>query len=299
MLQEEKTTTSLQESNNLRLLQSGYPKSGNYWLYKIIQQVLEQAQVPQQNFIINEPIYPLAQTWPLSYQEQASVNMVDILYNGSFYRISSIYRRKIDDMARYVAQNTHVWTHSDFCERSHRVFPLFSKIIYIIRDPRDMILSATRFQFSEYMQRHWPTWHETPEQYLQHELVPLAEKWRSHVSGYLQHARQYNIHVLFYERLLERFLSELASLLSYLGLNLRDEQQQQVEEAVSYSSLKQESPNHVRKARLYNWRKQLSEQQNEQVLEAAGNLIHQLGYPLRPQEEDQLPMLPESGGEPK
>ncbi|NJM16702.1 MAG: sulfotransferase domain-containing protein, partial [Bacteroidales bacterium] len=40
--------------------------------------------------------------------------------------------------------------------RCYSVFPKFDKIVYIVRDPRDVALSMARFQFTPYMQTYYP-----------------------------------------------------------------------------------------------------------------------------------------------
>ena len=82
----------------MKLLQNGFPRSGDYWLYTIIEKIYQEAQVSRDSFIKKHPIYKLAKTWPLSFPRQADVDMIDILYVGTFYRISSVFKKKIFDV---------------------------------------------------------------------------------------------------------------------------------------------------------------------------------------------------------
>ncbi len=135
----------------MKILQNGYPKSGNYWLYKIIDNIYKQASIEKYSFIKNHPIYDIAKHWELSYPQQVDIDMIDVLYVGTFFRISSVFRRKIADFSQYVNQTSHVWSHSNYCEKSAGVFNHFDKVIYIIRDPRDVLISSANFAFTPYM----------------------------------------------------------------------------------------------------------------------------------------------------
>src|SRR5690606_6747508 len=132
----------------MKLLQGGAPKCGNFWLYQLLQQVLKAAGQSPSSFIRNQPIYQLAQGWDLNYPSQAGIDVLDITDLQCSYRISSIYRMPAEPLQAYVAQTDHVWTHSPICKRSEQVFRLFDKKLYIIRDPRDRALSASRYYTS-------------------------------------------------------------------------------------------------------------------------------------------------------
>lgn len=273
----------------MKILQIGYPKSGNYWLYRIIQETLDMAGVEQKNFIRQHPIYPIAQEWELSYPEQVDINMMDILYSGCFFRISSIFRKRIEDPEAYINSNTHVWSHSNYCEMSEQVFPMFDKIIYIVRDPRDVALSKADFAFTPYMKKHYPTWHESPSQYLEVETENIARKWRSHVEEYLEHALRHNIMILFYERLQQNFIRELSLLLDYLGFSFSEKQTDKINRKVSAGRMREESPQHVRKARHYKWINEMPGEITMQMIDLTEDILKELDYPLQNNEE-QLPV---------
>lgn len=273
----------------MKILQIGYPKSGNYWLYRIIQETLDMTGVEQKNFIRQHPIYPIARKWELSYPEQVDINMMDILYSGCFFRISSIFRKRIEDPEAYINSNTHVWSHSNYCEMSEQIFPMFDKIIYIIRDPRDVLLSKADFAFTPYMKKHYPTWHESPSQYLGVEAENIAHKWRDHVEEYLEHAVRHNIMILFYERLQQNFIRELSLLLDYLGFSFSEKKKDEINRKVSAAQMREESPQHVRKARYYKWINEMPVEITMQMIDLTEDILKELNYPLQNNEE-QLPV---------
>lgn len=272
----------------MKILQIGYPKSGNYWLYKIIQESLDIAGIEKQNYIQQHPIYPIACTWELSYPEQVNINMMDILYPGCFFRISSIFRKRIENIQAYINGNTHIWSHSNYCAQSKKIFPLLDNIIYIIRDPRDVVLSKAEFAFTPYMKKHYPSWHKSPSQYLRAEAKNIAQSWNAHVAEYLREAERHNILILFYERFQQMFDQELGLLLNYLGFIFTARQRENIKHKVHFNRMKQRSPQHVRKARHYKWKENMPNTITKQITSITKDLLHKLNYPIIPTNQ-QLP----------
>jgi aryl sulfotransferase len=272
----------------MHILQIGYPKSGNYWLYKIIQEALDIAGIEQKNYIRHHPIYPIAREWALSYPEQVDINMMDILYPGCFFRISSIFRKRIEDLETYISSNTHIWSHSNYCPTSKQVFPLLDRIVYIIRDPRDVALSKADFAFTPYMMKHYPTWHKSSLEYLQEEAVTIAREWNAHIEDYMKYAERHHILILFYERLQQDFEQELQLLLYHLGFSFSANQRKRIARRVNAERMRRQSPQHVRKADHYKWMDEMPEDIIKQMNTITGDLLHELGYPIE-RAGEQLP----------
>ncbi len=277
----------------MNLLQISAPKSGSYWLYTILNQIMEKKGIAAKSYIQRQPVFDAAKSWQLSFKEQAGVDMMDIEEEGCYYRISSAFREPVSDLKEYASSCRQAWTHSTLCSTSFAALPLFNKRIYIIRDPRDRALSAARFAFTPYMQQYYPGSYASPEEYLEHEYERLLEQWVWHVGNYLLHQEQLDIHFVFYERLLFDFENELKALLSYLGLSLTSGEQQEIASAVSFSSMKANSPGHVQKGKFGKWSGKLSEPQKEIAVATAGPLLKMLHYPLQlAPNEVQLPSIP-------
>src|SRR5690606_13989557 len=111
----------------MSILQIGYPKCGNFWLYKILQQCMKLAKLEPAGFIRQQPIYRLAKEWELNYPEQAGIDVLEITDLQCRYRISSIFQMPIDDIETYTLQAQHVWTHSPVCKKTDEVLPYFEK----------------------------------------------------------------------------------------------------------------------------------------------------------------------------
>lgn len=274
------------------ILQLGAPKSGNFWLYKVLQQIIQQAGLPWSSFVKQQPIYPLAKSWELSYPEQADIDMLDVGPEHFFYRISSVFRMPVEDLEGYVSQASHIWSHADFSPLCYHLFSMVDKIVYIVRDPRDRALSEARFAFTPYMQKYYPHGQPDAETYLENYFEQILNHWVWHVGNYLLQKKEASIHFVFYERLLHDFSNELQRLLSYLGIRLSEEAISSIGAEVHFSSLKSDSPRHVHQGKSNRWMTQLSGAQKEKARQLAGPLMNLLSYPLEDHEE-QLPSLPE------
>jgi len=262
----------------MRILQIGSPKCGNLWLYKILEEILDACNQNQYSFIEQQPIYQLAKNWDLNYPEQAQIDMIDITDLQTSYRISSIYRMPIDNMKEYISKTGHVWTHSPICKSSEEVFSYFDKKLYIIRDPRDRAISASKYYCSPYMLKYFPQPEENPKRYLAKHFDELMQTWTWHVFDHLKFRKKYNIHILFYESFLLDFQNELDRLLDYLNLKLPADQKKTLEENVSFRKMKKENPKHLKKGIHGYWKEQLTEGQKHRATTIAGPLLKRLGY---------------------
>lgn len=268
----------------MKILQSGVPKCGNFWLYQIIQQILERSGRETIGFIEQQPIYSLAKNWELNFPGQARIDVLETTDLQDSYRVSSIFKMPIDDIREYVAQSNHVWTHSPVCKRSGEVLQLFDKKVYIIRDPRDRAISAAKYYCSDYMLKYFPQEEKDPERFLEKNLEKLVHEWVWHVWDYLRLSQEYNIHIAFFEGFNTHFQQELGLLLKYLEIDLNEGQRKELEEAVSFKSLKKENPKHLKKGGSGYWMDQLTEEQIETTNKIAGPLIRYLQYPERNQQ---------------
>lgn len=263
----------------MKILQGGAPKCGNFWLYNILQQLLTKAGVKTTSFIQKQPIYELAREWDLNYPSQASIDVLDITDLQYSYRISSIFRMPVQDIKTYLTETNHVWTHSPVCKRSGELFNLFDKKVYILRDPRDRAISASKYYTSDYMLKYYPQEETDAKGYLEKNFDELMVEWVWHVFDHLRLSQKHNIHIAFYEGFLLNFQQELHRLLSYLDLKLSEKEREELQDAMSFSTLKKHNPKHLKKGQSGYWMDQLTQEQVEKAEVIAGPLIRFLGYP--------------------
>lgn len=264
----------------MKILQSGAPKCGNFWLYQIIQKTLQRTGQKSLSHIEQHPIYPLAQTWDLNFPDQAKIDVLEITDLQLSYRISSIFKMPILDLSHYLSKTNHVWTHSPICKRSGELFRQMDKIVYIIRDPRDRAISAAKYYCSDYMLKYFPQEERDPSRFLYKNFDRLINEWVWHVWDHLRYSHQYQIHVTFYENWLDDFKGELRALMDYLGLRLPEEEKADLEKALSFETLKKTNPNHLRKGKAGDWLDVLTEEQVARAETLAGPLMDFLNYGL-------------------
>lgn len=263
----------------MNILQGGAPKCGNFWLYQILQQLLQKAGIDTSSFIQKQPIYALAKEWDLNYPSQASIDVLDITDLQYSYRISSIFRMPVKELQNYLSQTSHVWTHSPICKRSGELFNHFDKKVYIIRDPRDRAISASKYYTSEYMLKYYPQEETDFKRYLDKHFDTLMQEWVWHVFDHLRLSQEYTIHICFYEGFLLYFQEELGRLLNYLGIELNHSEKDELQDAMSFSTLKKDNPKHLKKGQSGYWMEQLREEQIKRADVIAGPLIRFLNYP--------------------
>lgn len=264
----------------MKILQGGAPKCGNFWLYQILQQILQSAGKSTKSFIEQQPIYSLAKEWELNFPDQAKIDVLEITDLQYRYRISSIYQMPIENIGDYISQSAHIWTHSPICKRSAELLRMFDKKVYIIRDPRDRAISAANYYCSPYMLKYFPQEEKDPQRFLENNFEALMVEWVWHVFDHLRLSSRYNIHIAFFERFLLDFKEEFDRLLKYLEISLSSSQIEAIEEAVSFDFLKKRNHKHLNKGKSGIWMNKLTAEQIEKSEIIAGPLIRFLGYPL-------------------
>lgn len=260
------------------ILQIGAPKCGNFWLYQIIQRILQISGYKTKSFIERQPIFELAKSWELNFPDQSKIDVLDITDLQYSYRISSIFKMPINNIAEYLQETPHIWTHSPFCKSSPEVFDLVSKKIYMIRDPRDRAISASKYYCSPYMLKYFPQEETDSETFLRKNFESLMHEWVWHVFDHLRYRERFNIHISSFERFLESFQSEFDFLLDYLEIDLNTDQRKNIENAVHFSTLKRNNPKHLKRGEAGYWKNQLTDEQKEKAEMIVGPLMDFLQY---------------------
>lgn len=280
-------------------LQAGMAKSGNTWIYKIIKHAVEMSSGRHRTFIQQHPIHDIAKEWDLSHEHQDETDVLDIMPNGLYWRIGSVFRKPLDDLDAFLEKTDHVWTHSLACERTPEVLDRFDGVVYLIRDPRDVAISRAKFFFTPYMQKFYPSDFEDAEEALDDSIVEMCSRWARHVGGYLALLDELPIHVVFYERLLYDTVGELERLDEAMGFDLSREQLEEIQERTSFQSMKEANPEHVRKGRARQWVETMDAEQKQRAIDVAKPMLELLNYPTdldapaRADGPESLPRVPD------
>lgn len=278
----------------MNILQVSAPKSGSFWLNTILKSTLRIKNIPVTYYIRKTPEYEKLRQENLSFKDQAGTDMLDIQDEGVFFRVSSLLKEPIHGLDTYSKEATLAWTHSTWCSKTTEVFSFFDRKVCIVRDPRDTALSAAKFAFTPYMQKHYPTTYPTAEAFFAAEYQRLLKQWVWFYGNYLLKSEELDMHFVFYENLLHDFPAEYNSLLHYLGLSLTSEEKDEIAEAVSFTSMKEDSPRHLQKGKSRKWVEKFSSEEITKASEIAGPLMRIFGYPLTPDSGHTSPAVPES-----
>ena len=182
--------------------------------------------------------------------------------------------------------------------KSHESFdPRYKKIIYIVRDPRDVLISYYEFQLKRRVISDECSLEEFVPRFMESEIEPKIGTWRDHVVSWTAtRGGQKNFLLLRYEDMLADTHKVSTTIASFLGFDsnperiaravtlssadrmrkLEKEQSQQWKET---KKTRQDKP-FVRKAKSGGWRATLPERCVAQVESAWGEVMRSVGYEL-------------------
>lgn len=263
----------------MNILQSGIEKSGNYWISRILRELMGSAGLEIRSYIQNHSIHAGLKQLDLDIEDIADIDCIDISKNRCFVVVRQSFREAIKDISEYTSLNSIVWTHSNWIDSmTPRVLDEFEKKIYIIRDPRDALLSFSHFAFTPYRLLHDSRHYQGPSDWLDNNLEPFLGRWKNHVRSHLSRRSEFNIYPIFYERFLSDLEGEISKLASYLALSITNEDKHRILDLVKASSLKKGAPHHIRKAKSGQWEAVFTLEQKARALEIVGPLLCELGY---------------------
>ncbi|RMH39238.1 MAG: hypothetical protein D6694_11385 [Gammaproteobacteria bacterium] len=277
----------------MKILQAGYPKSGNYWVYSLLLETLKRSGPPLNGYIKNHSIQQLAKNWMLGVPDQNLIDVVDIKNSLIMARISHFFYEPIKDINQYMKNVSIVWTHSAYNKGFADFANMFDKVIYIVRDPRDVAISMAHYTHSPYRKQFLLPDEATPEETLNRHFVRYISGWTYHVAKQLIGINDINVDVyfLFYERLKENFEEEYDTLLSFLAIDLPESARWEVSQAVRADQMRKKAPGHVRQAKASQWGDVLNRRQKQYARLIAGPLLKLLHYPDVPSATT-MPFLP-------
>lgn len=182
--------------------------------------------------------------------------------------------------------------------KSHECFdPRYRKIIYIVRDPRDVLISYYEYQLKRMVITDDCTLEQFLPRFLESAIEPKLGSWRDHVVSWIAtRGGQENFLLLRYEEMLANTPQEATKIARFLGLDANPER---IRRAVELSSaermrkLEKEQAGQwsltektrkdkpfVRKAAAGGWKTVLSENCVAQIESAWGDVMRSVGYEL-------------------
>ncbi|MFP3937824.1 MAG: sulfotransferase domain-containing protein [Phycisphaerae bacterium] len=165
----------------------------------------------------------------------------------------------------------------------------YQRIVYLLRDPRDVVLS--HFRYLTGLGRYGGNFDEFLTDWLCGRVYPCS--WAEHVISWLGPAgagSEFSMLTLRYEDLSADPVGQLARLLSFVGVECSDERLKEVVELCSADrmrvkerkgmrpDLRVEALEFIGPARCGRWREELTEAQLERIYSLAGTAMKITGY---------------------
>lgn len=182
--------------------------------------------------------------------------------------------------------------------KSHECFdPRYRKIIYIVRDPRDVLISYYEFQLKRRVISDECSLEEFLPRFMESAIEPKIGSWRDHVVSWTAtRGGQENFLLLRYEEMLANTQKEAAKIAAFLGLDTSTERTARAvelssadrmrklekEQAGQWSATKKTRRDKpfVRKAVSGDWKTRLSETCVAKIEKAWGDVMTSVGYEL-------------------
>jgi len=182
--------------------------------------------------------------------------------------------------------------------KSHECFdPRYPKVIYIVRDPRDVLISYYEFQLKRRVLTDDCSLDQFLPRFMESAIEPKIGSWRDHVVSWIAtRAGQSQFLLLRYEEMLANTHREASRIASFLGVDAAPERiaravelssadrmrKLEREQAGQWSATKktrQDKP-FVRKAVSGDWKSRLSNSCVAQIESAWGDVMTSVGYEL-------------------
>lgn len=266
----------------MKVLQIGTPRSGNLWLWKIIEEIGKRAGVERKRFITSHPAYDSLRSKGAIQSSYGDIDVLEITPWGSSFvfdipQLVSVPIRSLDD---YLRETWHVWTHSHWNENTPGVTARFDKVLYVVRDPRDALLSYSRFIFSPFLRSVRHPQAASSHDYVNRYLAAHAKEWVRHVGGYLIHAKDIPVHFVFYERLLSDLPGEVRAIIDFLGLKVAAGEEEAIAKELDFAAMNRQDPHHCSVGARNQWVKSFAPEECARYDGIAGDMIRILGYRL-------------------
>ena len=263
------------------LLVLGYPKCGNVWLRSLMADLLPAGGVDFRQIMASHPIAPVLEAMDLGIKDQAWQDSLRFEPLRVYQDIPMVFTWAIPDIDAYAAATSMAHSHSQWLAEIEGQVRAFSHRVLIVRDPRDVAVSWSRWIFTPFNRRHRPTLHETPESLLVEDLPKRIEEWVIHQQGWLvDRSADLSLHLVFYEQLVDDTPRELRRIADHLGLEISEEALVAVAEKHALKEMKKKQPHHVFRGGWGGWLEYLDDRQVHTVQRIAGQMMKRLGYPL-------------------
>lgn len=259
------------------VLHVSFVKSGSYLLWRTFH-LLFTAAGEKRSFVQRHPIQAQRGAWPDFSIEQFDIDQILVQDDGVHWQIEMQHVELVDDLAAYLAACSHVWTHSFLCERSWEVYPRFPRVCYIVRDPRDALVSMAHFVQTPFMRRYHPHRARTAAEYVALELESFLGDWCRHAGDHWRARRALDVEILRYEDMVADLGATLRRLADWVALPLDDAALERIAAELDVGAMRARNPQHVRSGKAGGFAELLTEAQQARALELCAPTMRLFGY---------------------
>lgn len=262
-----------------RVLQCGFPKSGNYGVYRLLAALLDRHGL-RQSFKRRTGLAHVAATLgaeQLLFPEAAEVDAVSFASGAALLEFPHPDCRWLPvDAGLLLAGSTLLWTH-DPCEVASRPeFDAVTHRVYVARDGRDVLDSLAHHVVRPEIRRLHPEYRHASPAAVYADL-PLftryARRWSEHVGSYLKHRERFLLVRL--EDLARDPAGTVERVAAALGLAV---DAPALGARLTFAALAPDAPGHLRRGAPGGWREAFGPAQRLAFEEAAGEALAALGY---------------------
>ena len=263
----------------VRVLQCGFPKSGNFGAWRLLAAVLD-AHGLRASFKRRSGLARIAETLgaeQLAFPDAAEVDSFSFASGRLALEFPHPECRWLPVApAALLAGSSLLWTH-DPCEVARRPeLAAVSHRVYVLRDGRDVLDSLAHHVVRPALRRLHPEYRHETAAAVRADL-PLftryARRWAEHVGSYLKQRDLFL--ALRLEDLIADPEGQVARVAEHLGLAVEPAA---LAPALSFAALAPGAPGHLRRGRPGGWREAFGPAQRRAFREVAGEALVALGY---------------------
>lgn len=216
-----------------------------------------------------------------------------------------LYRKSVDGLKdlQYYVPDIHVKTYADevvpakfHVIKSHFAYQnnsnnikKYKRVVYIIRDPRDVVLSHYRYQ--KYLSSYNSGFENFFIDWINGRVWPCS--WQEHVNSWTgdgTHELEINLHVIRYEDLLSDTTGQIVKLIDFLEFDISREAIQQAIASASAEKMRLKEKHSMREeekadgfqfigaAKSKQWKDKLTNDQLDVITKYAGAAMERFGY---------------------
>lgn len=259
-------------------LQISQHRSGGFLTWTLIEKLQRAGGVSRRSYIQEHYFQQFRQKWTGLTIDHFDIDEMSIDDDGMYCDLDVLTRELILDPQSYVQACTHVWSDSAYHPRHPEVLPLFSSCVYIIRDPRDRLISLAEWQFTEYRKKYGWTNCKSPAEYIERNIISASNFWNNHFIEYYNLREKFGIIFIKYEDIIRDFEKTAKSIANHMGLELSSAKIAEIGVNLTFSEMKKGNPAHLSKGVSGRYRELLNSDQCALIEQEAKEGMTILGY---------------------